>query len=711
MSRGQFKLALALGALAALVYALTAPPGISWKHSGEDGPEFAAIGICLGISHPTGYPLYALLLRLATMAGGVLGFEPARAAGILSQMAAGAAVAAAALFFMALLRAARGRYYQVWGGFVGAALFAASPAFWSQATIIEVYPLHLLLSGLILFTAVTWRGRPRRLLVLGFLIGLGFAHHMQTFLLLPSVALLVLAGGRLSLRPLLAAAAAATLPLTLYLVLPLRSRLDPPLDWGNPETLRQLAWVVSGAQYRFRMFRDDFPEVLRRAVEAVTEGLPDAFGWSALPLALLGVAVLFIRGRRLLPALVALYLLPLAWAVNYSIPDPEAYHLPSLLACAGAIGTGAGWLLQRGFTGRSRLERSLALLGFGLALTQPLLRLPDTWRRNDLSADREALRYARTAIGNLPERALVLSEGDGRTFALWYEQVRQGRFDAIVIYRPLLQWAWCLENLRRLHPDLVLPDSIRKPEAMERALLVEALGRRPVYTAYSDHRLAAQFVHRPVARLFRVDTLRTPVTLPSWAGMTAEPLPLSAIANADWRFDPFAAVSRERRNPFPELAGGRLLWGDVPFEFPLVGDGWQPNCVTTCGVPGYRGSLLLHPARGGGVALLLSGRGLDGERNASPATLEVEYSDGTVERRPLRPFVDVWNFDSARQQLARPQELETATGATAIFQPFDSTRTVFRLTLLAHAAQGEEWARPGVAILGATQLLPSNSAR
>lgn len=706
MSRNRIKVAVALGCLAALVYALTAPPGITWEHFGEDGPEFAAIGICLGISHPTGYPLYALILRLATVLGGLCGFEPARAAGLVSQLAAGAAVAVAALLFMSLLRAARARYYEVWGGIIGAALFAAAPVWWGQATIIEVYPLHLCLTGLILLAAATWQGSSRRLRLLGFLLGLGFAHHVQTLLVLPAVALLVVSAARPSRGAMAGAALCGLIPLTLYLVLPLRSRLDPPLDWGNPQSLRQLLWVASGAQYRFRMFRADLPDVLRCAGDVLGRHLPDAFGWSALPLAAIGL----VRFWRPMAALLLLFIVQLAWAVNYSIPDPDAYYLPILLALAGLIGGGAGWLLQRGLAGPSSRERGLALLALGLALSQALFHLPGTWRRNDLSRDRDATNFASAAIAGLPEHALVLSEGDGCTFSLWYEQVRRRRFDAIIVYRPLLRWAWCLENLRKSHPSLALPDSILPPPAMERELLAKSLGHRPVFTSYSDHGLARTFVHHPATRLFRVDTLRTTALLPTWPGMTGRPLPLEAIGNADWRYDPFTPGSRERKALFPGLLADSAQWGDVRFATPSLGDGWQPNCLTTYGVPDLRVSLPLTPEPTGGLALLLSAHGLDGDRPGPWAWLEVAYADGGLERRPVRAFREVWNHDFDREELARPEELETLAGPNALFMPLDPARTPLRLTIAAPPAMPSD--RPeGIVVLAVTQLLASNGTR
>ena len=71
----------------------------------------------------------------------------------------------------------------------------------------------------------------------------------------------------------------------------LRSRLDPPLDWGNPESLRQLAWHVTGRQYQNRLFQADVPRVLGRLGGIMGTHLPAQFGWVAWPLGALGAAL------------------------------------------------------------------------------------------------------------------------------------------------------------------------------------------------------------------------------------------------------------------------------------------------------------------------------------------------------------------------------------------------------------------------------------
>ena len=78
-------------------------------------------------------------------------------------------------------------------GVAAAILFAGSYTFWSQATIAEVYALHLLLVALTLFLVLRWSSEPtfRRLCAFLAVFGLAFGNHLSTILLLPAYTVFV----------------------------------------------------------------------------------------------------------------------------------------------------------------------------------------------------------------------------------------------------------------------------------------------------------------------------------------------------------------------------------------------------------------------------------------------------------------------------------------------------------------------------------------
>jgi len=144
----------------------------------DDSLEFQLVGYKLAIAHPTGYPLYTLLLKAATFLP--VG-DAAYRANLLSAVSAALAVALIGAL-SARLSGSRP------AGFVSAAALAVSPVFWSQAVITEVYAFNALLFALILLVALpaadgSHAGFGARLGPLAFLFGLALTHHRMIVLL------------------------------------------------------------------------------------------------------------------------------------------------------------------------------------------------------------------------------------------------------------------------------------------------------------------------------------------------------------------------------------------------------------------------------------------------------------------------------------------------------------------------------------------------
>ena len=145
-------LAILLALLALAFYLRTLAPSV--VSIADDSLEFQLIAQRGAIPHPTGYPLYALLLTLFARLFPI--GEVAFRANLLSALAASAAVGLTYLVgrTMALRRFA---------AFFSAAWLAIVPTFWAHATVAEVYPLHIALVAALLLTILRWGGlyRPK----------------------------------------------------------------------------------------------------------------------------------------------------------------------------------------------------------------------------------------------------------------------------------------------------------------------------------------------------------------------------------------------------------------------------------------------------------------------------------------------------------------------------------------------------------------------
>ncbi len=115
----------------------------------DDSLEFHVVLPTLGIAHPSGYPLYTLLGKLATA---LIPFrDPAGRANLLSALAAALAMA---ILYLVARRFAGSRPAAA----VATVAFAISPAWWSQATLAEVYALHGLLMILFIYLVAALGG-------------------------------------------------------------------------------------------------------------------------------------------------------------------------------------------------------------------------------------------------------------------------------------------------------------------------------------------------------------------------------------------------------------------------------------------------------------------------------------------------------------------------------------------------------------------------
>ncbi len=147
---GDGLLAVGLFAATLALYAHTLAPSVAALF--DDSLEFPLVVHRLGIAHPTGYPLYTLLGRLAVETLGAWQ-NPAWAVNLLSAVAGALTVA---LVYLAGRELARRRLPPL----LGAVALACSPVFWSQAVVAEVYTLNTCFVAALLYLALRWSRRP-----------------------------------------------------------------------------------------------------------------------------------------------------------------------------------------------------------------------------------------------------------------------------------------------------------------------------------------------------------------------------------------------------------------------------------------------------------------------------------------------------------------------------------------------------------------------
>ena len=497
------------------VYFLTRAPDVGLIDSGE----LAAGCHLLNILHPTGYPLYTLLGRLASLALSGSVFNR------LANMSVLFGAAGVGLFLFLLRRMKLG---VAAAGATALAVGFSLPV-WSVSVDVEVYALTFVLV-MLLWLAVERSDDNRWLLLAAYLAGLAFTNHMSAASVVVGALIAVLfSRRRAAVRLLPLMLLLFLLGLTPYLFLLLRARAGPLLAWGNPVNLERLWWHVTGKQYQVWMFSQSMSEVTANAGRGLVL-LARSLGYVLVPLVFYGAWRLWHRRRRLALGLGVTAVLCFAYAVNYSIPDIEAYFIPCLVSLAvfGAVG----------IDGLARLKRWRYV-----AWTVPVVVFALNFGAANRRDNHVAYDGARTVLASAGENAIILTDFWDIYAPVFYLQHIEGvRPDVCIIDKELVRRSWYFGHLERVYPwlterskpeiehylkylDRFEHGTLRDPAAIQRAfisLLESFAGRnldRPAYSTFArqENRDAVEMFRSrswvPVGVLYE---LRTDTVLPAF---------------------------------------------------------------------------------------------------------------------------------------------------------------------------------------------------
>lgn len=404
---------LAALVLTSALFALYAAGAARTIYVGDSGELVTAVHV-LGVPHPTGYPLYVLLGKLWTL------LVPVGSVAFRMSLFSAAAAAVACGLLFALAR--RTGLHPV-AALVAALGLAFAPSFWGEANVQRVYALNAVF--VVAATGAAWRwraGRDARWLVFACLCcALGATNH--TVMALVGM---VLAGWAVATEPALlrrprtiaACAAAVVVGLLPYAYLPLRSAMQPPLDWGDPETLPRFVDVVLRRQFWDRAWWEG-PRDLVPIVADWATSLPAELGWAGASLAVLGVVA---GWRRRLPVGFLLLVMAAnvaALAAHGSRSDIfvwHRYYVPSYALAALLAGIGCHEVV-------TRLPRPMRWVPVLL----PLAMLAGGWARFDRSRYRVAEDFAGRVLDAMPPGAHLVASDDNVLFVLMYLQLVEGR--------------------------------------------------------------------------------------------------------------------------------------------------------------------------------------------------------------------------------------------------------------------------------------------
>ncbi len=491
----------ALAALIVLVlYAATlAPSTAMW-----DTSEYISAAKGLGIPHPPGNPLFVLIAYLF----GTLPLSSDFAVRI-NLLAAVSSAASAGLWFLIAYDTTSRLFAERWARLTAAGVCAlvgaTSFTVWNQSVVNEkVYTVSLLQLTIVIWLTTRWMRQPkgaaadRMLIVLAYLLALGYTIHPAGYLAAPSIGVVVLMlAPKTIMRPrLIVQAAAVTLfGLSLFAFEPIRSANHPELNEGEPtacETGFAVKCTLSAVtleRLRAQIDREQYgkPELsTRQASFGAQLGMWwQYFTWQWFrdpggehPLAQFALAILALvlavvgaraqlkvdrAGFALFATLLATLTVALVFYLNFkygytqspelgsSVPrevrDRDYFFLWSF-SCLGVwcgLGIAQCWRAVAAALRRPNALR-LAMPVLMIALIPVAL--------NAHAASRAGQTFTRDFADDLLDsvapNGVLITSGDNDTFPLWYAQQVQGhRTDVTVIVASYLSTDWLPWQLMR----------------------------------------------------------------------------------------------------------------------------------------------------------------------------------------------------------------------------------------------------------------------
>ncbi len=385
--------------------------------------------------------------------------------------------------------------------FSSALTFAVLLPVWTFAVVTEVYTLNLLFTALILYCAVAYleNENTKYLYTCAFLFGLAVTnHYLILFLGLAGFTWLLIHKRDILFNGKIIAISSVCIlaGLTVFLYLPIRSGANPPIDWGNPETVENFIAVIGRKQFTggkvaaspLTAPQELNNDIVFRSFQAIFVTFQSAYisyGFFIIVILLgLYASIRYIRSFYA-PFLYSFLFgcTALAFAINYAItPGDRASTFIAAdlsLSIAGAVGTMYAIYFLSG-TFKSIQNKSGELMISTIVMLIPLTYIILNYSRADMSKNNIARIHAQKILELVPANAIIFTEENNWLFPLLYMQaVEKMRPDVTIYDRNGNLFGNIYADIQSSNRSE--DDFERKRRALEKALIAKS--GRPAYYA------------------------------------------------------------------------------------------------------------------------------------------------------------------------------------------------------------------------------------
>lgn len=489
------------------------PPG--------DGGELITAARCMGIAHNPGYPLYVITGKLFTY------IPIGNIAWRLNLMSAFFSSLTLLMLYFFIFRST-GRIIPSVASVITLAL---SFSFWLFSIYAEVFSLNSFLIMSMFYLIFVWKNNVkvkyfniqiRLLCIISFISGLSLTNQQTSLLVFPSLLFVVaLTNFRAAIKPrnLFCIFTFFLLGLALYLYLPVASRSNPYIDWGNPENYTNFINCILRNDYGTLSLSKNLA-VEKPSLQSIWAQtllfFQMSFKFMGSPAILVAIpGLIWLYRNRMIQAVaitLALYFTgPFYIIVSGLIPNDENIAILTKFMCAPSV----FWAVLAGFGVFSILRfvekhqtsllnkspvKSALLASILIILTAfPLSANFSEIERNSNKIPEE---YGLNIFRTLPENSILLATGDTTLFASYYLQyVEKMRPDVIII--STYQTQWKAEQTIERHPSLFGIESLQGNEFKQKIqeitghyrsandfiidIIVKNINTHPIYFSNEEH--------------------------------------------------------------------------------------------------------------------------------------------------------------------------------------------------------------------------------
>ena len=422
--------AIILFFVTSIIYIATAHPSV---YIGDSG-EIATATYFLGIAHSTGFPVYMLLAKLSSYA--LPFFEFAFRLNIFSALCAAATTG---VLFLIL----RKIKIDFWASVAASLALSFGYAFWTHAGTIQVYSLTALFFALSTFTLLHWleTGKDKYFYCLAIICGLGAGTHITFLLILPFIFLFTLLKDKslITIKRFLlfVAVAAAT-----YSYLPIRARMSPEFNWGNPGTAENFINYITQSDWSEKIGTRNSSSWVAMLKET-GRLFVNEFTWLGFIFIFIGAVVASRKQKQFFYGgilVVALNILLMGnYGNNQDIFILWRYFLPSYIVMAIFLGMAFNWL-------SFFVPQKAKIVFLVLPIIIFIFHFNDLNNRNNTIVQKTV----QDIFAVLPQGSVFIADGDTVTGAALYEQKVLGkRNDLLILNDSWYTGAWYQEQEKK----------------------------------------------------------------------------------------------------------------------------------------------------------------------------------------------------------------------------------------------------------------------